>query len=41
MPSGLLLFLKIALAIQDFSCFHTDFIIICSSSGKKNVTSIF
>ena len=35
MPSAVLLFLKIALAIQDFSCFHTDFIIICFVLGKK------
>ena len=28
-------FSKLLWLFQDFSCFHTDFIIICSSSGKK------
>ena len=34
------LFLKIALAIQGFLCFHTNYEIICSSSVKNTVGSL-
>ena len=36
-PPALFLFLKIVLALWGLLCFHTDFVIICSSSVKNAI----